>query len=450
VRGFFIKERNFALKPAVATVLAEIACHDNALPQGSPCSPVISNLIGHVLDIQLGALAKTTGCTYSRYADDITFSTNKQAFPAIIAKREPTAPHKWEVGRDLQGIIARAGFTINTVKTRMQYHTSRQDVTGLVVNTKVNIRSEYRRTVRAMANRLFKTGHFQFFQMVPDSTGKLLPTPQEGTLPQLHGMLGHIDAVDWHNSKITLRDPHPNTPASLKTKEHLYRRFLMFKEFYTAEKPVIICEGQTDNIYIRCAIRSLAADYPTLATKEASGAISLHVRIFTYTQTSTGRILRLHGRTGHFTNFISDYVQQMKKFKAVGGAQPIILLVDNDDGAKAVYSTVQGVTHKKSSRTDPFVHISGNLYLIPTPLKAGADNSVIEDFFSADTKKTVIDGKTFNPAKDADMTLHYTKSVFANKVVKEDDTIDFSGFAELLNRFADVLATHTKASAAHA
>jgi hypothetical protein len=48
------------------------------------------------------------------------------------------------------------------------------------------------------------------------------------------------------------------------------------------------------------------------------------------------------------------------------------------------------------------------------------------------------------------MTLHYTKSVFANKVVKEDDTIDFSGFAELLNRFADVLATHTKASAAHA
>jgi hypothetical protein len=92
VRGFFIKERNFALKPRVATVLAQIACHDNALPQGSPCSPVISNLIGHVLDIQLSALARKTGCTYSRYADDITFSTNKQVFPPAIAKREAMAP----------------------------------------------------------------------------------------------------------------------------------------------------------------------------------------------------------------------------------------------------------------------------------------------------------------------------------------------------------------------
>jgi len=52
VRGFFIKDRNFALQPAVATILAQMACHNNALPQGSPCSPVISNLVGHVLDVQ--------------------------------------------------------------------------------------------------------------------------------------------------------------------------------------------------------------------------------------------------------------------------------------------------------------------------------------------------------------------------------------------------------------
>jgi RNA-directed DNA polymerase len=47
VRGFFIRDHNFALNEAVATVIAQLACHENALPQGSPCSPVISNLIAH-------------------------------------------------------------------------------------------------------------------------------------------------------------------------------------------------------------------------------------------------------------------------------------------------------------------------------------------------------------------------------------------------------------------
>src|ERR1700722_18744059 len=49
VRGFFIKDKNFLLDEGVATVIAQIACHDNSLPQGSPCSPVISNLIAHLL-----------------------------------------------------------------------------------------------------------------------------------------------------------------------------------------------------------------------------------------------------------------------------------------------------------------------------------------------------------------------------------------------------------------
>lgn len=49
VRGYFIHDAMFALNPRIATVIAQIACHENALPQGSPCSPVISNLIGNIL-----------------------------------------------------------------------------------------------------------------------------------------------------------------------------------------------------------------------------------------------------------------------------------------------------------------------------------------------------------------------------------------------------------------
>lgn len=77
VRGFFIKNENFRLDPHVATVIAQIACYNNKLPQGGPCSPVITNLITHALDIRLAALAKKYSCIYSRYADDLTFSTRK-------------------------------------------------------------------------------------------------------------------------------------------------------------------------------------------------------------------------------------------------------------------------------------------------------------------------------------------------------------------------------------
>src|ERR1035438_7028046 len=114
VRGYFIKDKSFLLDEDVATVIAQIACHDNSLPQGSPCSPVISNLIAHLLDMHLVRLASSVGCTYSRYADDLTFSTNKRDFPPEIAAPSQTDPHLWVPGNELQRLIAR---------TRSEEHT---------------------------------------------------------------------------------------------------------------------------------------------------------------------------------------------------------------------------------------------------------------------------------------------------------------------------------------
>ncbi|WP_229799809.1 reverse transcriptase domain-containing protein, partial [Vogesella fluminis] len=130
VRGFFIKNNNFKLDPNIATVIAQIACHENKLPQGSPCSPVISNLITHSLDIRLASLAKANSCTYSRYADDITFSTREKVFPSrLMAETE----QEYIPSKRLNSEIRRAGFGLNENKTRIQYKDSRQEVTGLVV-----------------------------------------------------------------------------------------------------------------------------------------------------------------------------------------------------------------------------------------------------------------------------------------------------------------------------
>ena len=129
VRGFFLKNRDFALQDRVATVIAQIACHENSLPQGSPCSPVISNLVASVLDIRLVKLACESGCTYSRYADDITFSTNKRNFPfniAVSAASDADQSHQWIPGTALNTVIERTGYRINSKKTNMMYRHSRR------------------------------------------------------------------------------------------------------------------------------------------------------------------------------------------------------------------------------------------------------------------------------------------------------------------------------------
>ena len=197
VRGFFIKNKNFELNSDIATVIAQIACHDNKLPQGSPCSPVITNLITHNLDIQLAALSKKYKCTYTRYADDITFSTRLKEFPPEIMQQNASG---YISGKILVKAIERSGFTINDKKTRIQYKDSRQDVTGLVVNKKPNIKKEYWRLARAKCHQLFKTGEF---------TTNIDGVKVKGSLNELEGQLNFIDHVDYYNR---LRQKKPLAP----------------------------------------------------------------------------------------------------------------------------------------------------------------------------------------------------------------------------------------------
>jgi RNA-directed DNA polymerase len=117
VRGFFIADRNFKLDPKVATVIAQIACHDNALPQGAPTSPVISNLVGHILDARLIRLARDYGCTYTRYADDLTFSTSRRDFPRQFARASKSDSKRWILGKQLKDAIKETGFAINPSKS---------------------------------------------------------------------------------------------------------------------------------------------------------------------------------------------------------------------------------------------------------------------------------------------------------------------------------------------
>jgi len=106
------------------------------LPQGAPTSPAITNILCVKLDRRLHGLAKRFNITYSRYADDISFSSQTNIFI------------KDEFLNELNRIIEDQKFEINPTKTRLQKSGFKQEVTGLVVNEKVNVNKRYIKQLR--------------------------------------------------------------------------------------------------------------------------------------------------------------------------------------------------------------------------------------------------------------------------------------------------------------
>ena len=146
VRGLFMAPP-LSFGPDAATLLAQICCHDHKLPQGAPTSPVISNMICRGLDRELAKIASRERCFFTRYADDLTFSTDRTRFPSSLAYLEGATAY---VGSSLERLITDAGFSINADKTRLARRSQRQRVTGLVVNRQLNIPRTYVRELRTI------------------------------------------------------------------------------------------------------------------------------------------------------------------------------------------------------------------------------------------------------------------------------------------------------------
>lgn len=450
VRGFFIKNKAFHLDESVATLIAQIACHENALPQGSPCSPIISDLIAHILDVRLAQLSKRYQITYSRYADDLTFSTNNKEFPANIASQSHAGSFEWILGQELIDVINGAGFAINAAKTRMQYRMSRQVVTGLTVNAKVNIRSGYYRMARAMCATLFRDGsyHRPAGTVATKAAGAGAPPPEKiSALGPIEGILSHIHYVkDLADSRTELEKKMTPTAA-----RKLYANVLAYRYFVKLDQPLIICEGKTDNIYLKCAISRLSAFQPVLG--EWSGkTFKTTVSFFSY-DNQAHSLLGISGGSSDLKFFVSRYRTMLRKFGHKPLKHPVIVVIDNDQGSKEVFSAVKEtfkMTINKKSTSD-FYHLTDNLYLVKTPEHGSDGTSLIEDFFDPALLKTEINGKKFNPTNAHTSDGEYGKAIFAEKVVLSNAAgIDFSKFTPLLNRIAAVLKHYEPPKAASA
>lgn len=436
VRGFLISNKDFSLNTKVATILAQIMCHDNKLPQGSPTSPVASNLIGHLIDIRMVQLAKKLGCTYSRYADDITFSTNKSVFPEEIAYRIDDS-HTWVPGDSLLKIIHKSGFGLNHEKTRMQYARVQQTVTGLVVNKTVNAPAEFRREVRAMTHKLFLDGGYY----VHDKTKQKIELDHK-RLDTLEGMYSYIYMIDSFNrKKIVDNSGRRAEEFPLSALERLHGNFLFYKYFYAAAAPTIVCEGKTDNIYLACAIKSLHAKFPRLAKPDTSGKLKLRVRFLNYSDL-THRVMGLSGGSSDLGHLIRRYAKQCGIYKAHPPLHPTIIVVDNDQGSQPIFQAIKDVTGDKYmvpngkgktfDKSQTLYYIVQNLYVVLTPLRNGND-TMMEDFFTPKLLRTLYKGKPFEVISPGPKGSTYSKHQFSQYVVKPNQkSINFSGFSSIL------------------
>ncbi|MGM9804113.1 MAG: reverse transcriptase domain-containing protein [Muribaculaceae bacterium] len=142
---------NLGFDPDMSQLLSKICTYpvtvngktQNMLPQGAPSSPILSNICARRLDNRLIGLACRFNLNYSRYADDITFSSNHNVY-------SPGG----EFITELYSIINHEHMQVNEKKCRLQKRGSRQEVTGLIVNEKVNVSRKYYKNLRALIHQI--------------------------------------------------------------------------------------------------------------------------------------------------------------------------------------------------------------------------------------------------------------------------------------------------------
>lgn len=453
VRGYFLKNRYFLLNKDIATLVAQLACYGGKLPQGAPSSPIITNLICSIFDYRIWKIARKYHLDYTRYADDLSFSTNEKRF---IKK-------KTDFLNNVITEIEQSGFALNISKTRFQLKWSRQMVTGIVVNSKLNTPREFYKSTRSMANHLYKTGKFYI-------------DDKEGSLAQLEGRFSFIYQVVSHNREHVKSGSFKNYQLAneLSSREKDYCRFLFYKNFLANEKPVILTEGKTDSIYLKAALKALSGDYPKLIHRNENGSFSFDISFLRRRSLFTNLLKLPEDGADGMATFYNEFFIRKKRYsnqtlscyedlvalRKKYPSNPVFLLFDhelknpkplkkflNNLGFKVEKNELLPKNNTKvdSFNESDYLWLDGNFYLLtlPRPVsKEVPEEWEIEQLFTEETLNHKIKGRFFRLAHDKNDGPFYDKYSFAKYIVRNYEHIDFSGFMKLFETIELCLADY--------
>lgn len=151
VRGIFITVCHCC--PEVANTLTNLTCLNGGLPQGAPSSPILSNLVCYSMDRELLNYAIRHRLTYSRYADDLTFSSTSPYLSRHFCNQGAEGIEA--INRNIRMIVENENsFAINPDKIHIRGKGSRQTVTGIIVNNKCNFTRETYRGLRVLFHNI--------------------------------------------------------------------------------------------------------------------------------------------------------------------------------------------------------------------------------------------------------------------------------------------------------
>lgn len=429
VRGYFHKNKNFSLPIEVSTIIAQLSCYKGTLPQGSPCSPIITNFICEILDARILNLCRKYKLSYTRYADDMTFSTDDRNF---INNLECFY-------LELNNEIEKAGFKINQNKTRLQDKYSRQEVTGLVVNQIINVSSDYYKKTRAMANYLYKNGCFTIDDKV-------------GTINQLEGRLAFINQIKWKNNK---KFGHNEKPfhLNLTGREREYQKFLFYKYFYSNPKPLIVVEGKTDILYLKSALKKLHFIYPNIISKNLDGTFDFKVTFLNKTS-RLGYFLGIFPDGGnglqniyHYYKGTNKSINYSKYFTNISGKKAknsVILILDNEinnesKSKKPVQLFNLSGEKKSALKKHLKINVIDNLFILVTPIDQGQKESEMEDLFDTSVLNRTINGKSFSRKDEFDNKKYFGKHIFSKYIYSDYRNIDFDKFIPMLDMLNQII-----------
>lgn len=405
VRGFFIKNKYFHLNEDVATLIAQIACYNNQLPQGSPCSPIISNLLALSLDKYLFVLSKRYRFTYTRYADDITISTNLKQFPEEIAYFDEYE-EKWFLGDRIIEVINDNHFDINFDKIRMQYKTSRQEVTGLVTNKKVNVKRSYIRETRVMLDYLIR---------YPDT---------DDYISRKNIVEGRIAFINQIRNNIDKKQHSKDRDLSLKMLE----KFFCFDNFVNNNNITILVEGITDKIYIKSAFKYFKPEYDFKLKIKTKTPFSKNNSSNNSGEGSLNQLLsRLKNGKSDILNNINIL---LKRSKLVKPKNPVIIIFDRDN--KKIVKDFED-----NSINGKYIFLEPNIYYFPIPELPNKKYLSIEYYFSDEVLNIQFKGHKLELNINEDVYKisenGLTKNRFAIQIVRKLPQSEFINFKKIFD-----------------
>lgn len=480
IKGYLSSDKHFLLHNKTAEIIASIATYGNKkiLPQGSPLSPVLSVLVGSILDVKLMKIASKYNLSYTRYADDITFSSNKDFSQELLDKDQNG---NWRLKDEFEAYINKSGFNINKDKTRYTAKRNKQVVTGIVVNKFTNTDQKYKKQSRAMVHRLFQTGEFapslindgriynenyligRIYHSISVKyrtiviNPNLLSNDMHIINKEINKSISNLIKYDKvnapnykpkHSANDTLNKLTPpftediiGSLAKSLTKRtesvesdsqvKLLRDVLFYKYFVNINSPVIIPEGHTDSSYFKIAMNML----------------KVNSDIKFYKLNSSLDKLGLSGGTSKINNFIKNCYSDnnfvsFNKLK-VKGRYPVIFILDYDDGLKSCEDIL-----KYFDNGSNYARIKENIFVILLSKYKSLDSKK-KDFENKSNQVCIENLITYEESKINVCESNHecvlfngkviSKSKFSEFVVNNSEKFRFSNFSTIFDTINKII-----------